>query len=61
MRSEASTQFGIEIAVKDELDEFKAKNKDEIILKMHLKRRLVTNSAAIKYLLMLAKQKKRRA
>jgi len=51
VRSEDSTQFGITIGVKDRLDRYKAQHKDAIITKYKKKRRLVTNSDVILYLL----------
>jgi len=51
VRSEASTQFGITVQVKDRLDKYKAQHKDEIITKYKKKRRLVTNSDVITFLL----------
>jgi hypothetical protein len=59
MRSEASTQFGITVSSKDRLDRFKADFKDDIIKKYRLRRRLVTNSHAIIYLLDLADEHRR--
>jgi dsDNA-binding SOS-regulon protein len=56
MRSEDSTQFSIEMDVKDELDMFKARNKDVIINLFKKKKRHVTNSDAIRYLLLLEKK-----
>jgi len=51
MRSEESTQFSVDIVVKDRLDRYKAENKEEILAKLKARRRLVTNSMVIKYLL----------
>lgn len=51
VRKNASTQFGIDVVVKDRLDRYKAAKKDEIIQRYKLQRRLVTNSHAIQYLL----------
>jgi hypothetical protein len=53
MRSEDSTQFSIEISVKNDLDMFKATNKETIIALFKKKKRHVSNSDAIKYLLYL--------
>lgn len=51
MRSEASTQFGMSIRVKDRLDTFKAQHKNAILKAYGLERRLVTNTAVIEFLL----------
>ncbi|MBR9701159.1 hypothetical protein GOV11_04810 [Candidatus Woesearchaeota archaeon] len=45
------TQFGIDTGVKDRLDTYKAINKEKILVHMQKKKRLVTNSDAIAYLL----------
>jgi hypothetical protein len=51
MRSVESTQFSVDISVKDRLDRYKAENKEEIIARLKARRRLVTNSMVIQYLL----------
>jgi hypothetical protein len=51
MRKEASTQFGMEVRVKDRLDTFKAQHKNDILRAYKMNRRLVTNTAAVEFLL----------
>lgn len=52
------TQFGIDVEVKDRLDSFKAKHKNDILKKYNRKKRLVTNTHVIQYLLDKAEAKK---
>ena len=51
MRSPNAAQFSIDAKTKDRLDRYKAENKDTIIKKLGLRRRLVTNTHVIDYLL----------
>ena len=51
MRGKNATQFSIAIETKNRLDRFKAQNKETIIEKYKLKKRMVTNTLAIDYLL----------
>lgn len=60
MRREASTQFGMEVRVKDRLDTFKAQHKNDILLAYKMNRRLVTNTAAVEFLLDEFERKKTR-
>ena len=57
MRNVDSTQFSISIKVKNTLDRYKAENKEKILVAMKKKKRMVTNSDAIEYLLMEVKRK----
>jgi hypothetical protein len=57
MGMENYTQFGIDVGVKNDLDKFKAMRKGEILLFRKKKKRLVTNTDAIAYLLFIAKKK----
>jgi hypothetical protein len=50
------TQMSIDIKVKNTLDRFKAKNKEIIIEKYGLSKRIATNSWAIQLLLDIAKE-----
>lgn len=59
MRNPTATQFAIEADVKDELDRLKSDRKEEILGALKKTRRQVTNSDAIKYLLMEMKRSKR--
>lgn len=52
------TQFGIDVGVKNDLDKFKAMHKSEILVFRKKKKRLVTNTDAIAFLLSIAKRKK---
>lgn len=52
------TQFGIDVDVKDRLDSFKAKHKNAILKKYNRKKRLVTNTHVIQYLLDKVEAKK---
>jgi hypothetical protein len=52
------TQFGIDITVKNEFDRFKALHKDEILIFRRKKKRLVTNTDAVAYLLAVEKKKR---
>jgi hypothetical protein len=45
------TQFGIAVDVKDRLDKYKARHKNEILKKYKRKKRMVTNTLAIQHLL----------
>jgi len=45
------TQFGIDAGVKDRLDSYKAKHKNIILKKYDRKKRMVTNTLVIQYLL----------
>ena len=45
------TQFGIAADVKDRLDKYKARHKNDILKKYKRKKRLVTNTHVIQYLL----------
>lgn len=53
----STTQFSVAIKAKNRLDRYKAERKEEIISALKLKRRLVTNSHAIEYLLDQVKAK----
>jgi len=46
-----ATQFSVETKTKNRLDRFKADNKELILEKYAKKKRFVTNTDAIKYLL----------
>jgi hypothetical protein len=56
MRSEDATQFSIEIDVKNDLDMYKANHKEIILEKYARKKRMITNSLAIRFLLDVAKE-----
>jgi hypothetical protein len=45
------TQFGIDVGTKDRLDKFKAEHKQTIIEHRKKKKRLVTNTDVIEFLL----------
>lgn len=51
MRENESTQLNIKIATKNNLDLYKAKNKELIVEKYNLKRRMITNDLIIRFLL----------
>lgn len=46
-----ATQFSVETDTKNRLDRFKAQHKEDILQKYDKKKRFVTNTDAIKYLL----------
>lgn len=51
MRGKDATQFSIAIETKNKLDRLKVEKKDEIIRRYKLKRRMITNTLIIQYLL----------
>jgi hypothetical protein len=51
MRGPDETQFSIKFGVKRQLDAFKVSHADQILRACNKKRRLVSNSDAIQYLL----------
>lgn len=54
------TQFSVHADVKNELDRFKAEYKQEIITKYAKKKRFVTNTDAIRFLLDAHKDQKKK-
>jgi hypothetical protein len=51
MRSSTATQFSVEIETKDSLDRYKVEHKEEILAFAKSRKRYVTNTMAIGYLL----------
>ena len=57
MRAEGATQFSIAIETKNRLDRVKAQNKELILDKYQLKKRMVTNTKVIDFLLDVVEEK----
>ena len=56
-RSSTATQFSVEIDTKNKLDRFKVDHREKILAFAQARKRYVTNTMAISYLLELSKKR----